>query len=56
MNKPMMDLEDIIKNISEGVDAIEKHFDVFTEQEKEDYCYMISNIEVLIRIARERGK
>lgn len=43
-----MKLEEIIKNINIGAEAIEKHLDVFTEQEKEDYFYMINNIEVLI--------
>lgn len=49
-------MEEIIENINLGVKAIEKHLDVFTEEEKEDYFYMINNIEVLIAKIKEEGK
>lgn len=45
-----MELEEIIENINTGVKSIENHLDVFTEQEKEDYHYMINNMEILIKI------
>lgn len=48
-----MKIEEIVKDIEIGVAAIEEHLDVFTEQEKEDYYYMINNIELLIRIAKK---
>lgn len=50
-----MELEEIKENINRGIGSIENHIDIFTEQEKEDYHYMISNIEVLINIVK-RGR
>lgn len=47
-----MNVDEIIKNIQLGVVAIEEHLDVFTEQEKEDYHYMINNIEVLVNLLK----
>ena len=51
--KKLEDLEDIISNINLGVKAVEKHLDAFTEKEKEDYFYMINNIEVLINMLKK---
>ena len=51
-----MKLDEIIKNINIGIEAIEKHLDVFDEQEKEDYFWMVGNIEVLIKMAEKEGK
>ncbi|MBQ8044336.1 MAG: hypothetical protein IJ272_09385 [Clostridia bacterium] len=48
-----MELEEIIQNINLRLTAIEKHLNVFTEEEKEDYHYMINNLEVLIMKARK---
>lgn len=46
-------IEQAIAYIDLGAIAIEKHLDVFTEEEKEDYFYMINNIEVLIAKIKE---
>lgn len=48
-----IDLEDIQENIQAGVDAIEKHLESFEENDKEDYFYMINNIEVLINHTKQ---
>lgn len=42
-------IEDIKEYINEGVDAVEKYLSNFEETDKEIYCYMINNIEVLLR-------
>lgn len=48
-----MELEEIIRNINYGLAAVEKHLHTFTVQEREDYHYMINNLEVLVMIAKK---
>ena len=45
------EIENIKNHINNGVDVVEKHLNNFEETEKEIYCYMINNIEVLLRVA-----
>lgn len=44
-------LEDIKKYLNIGIDAVEKYLKDFEESDHEDYCYMINNLEVLLRCA-----
>jgi hypothetical protein len=41
-------VEDIKENIQKGLNAIENNLNKFTEEEKENYFYMVNNIEVLL--------
>ena len=46
-------IDEIVENIIKGINAIENHYEDFTDTEKDDYCYMINNLELLLRIARK---
>ncbi len=45
-----INIDEVIKDINIGLEAIEGHLNEFEEQEKEDYHCLVNNIELLVRV------